>query len=122
MQTQTDKNGSNPSFAKVIFHPYESPCRRPKTDYCATAVVDTCIERLEYASCQQLLELHIYHKEKQEKELPSMVQQERYQSLTGNYPAIAQEPIQKRDIAHLRGMTPKTLGRIRRLEYTDKFP
>ena len=89
-----------------------------KTDYCATALEDTCIERLEYIPLQQLMTRYpawqnaILHLMELQIFL-TMAPEDHCQSFLTAYAAIA-ERIQKRDIAHYLGVTPEALSRIRR--------
>lgn len=98
-----------------------------KTDFHATALEQTCIERLEFASLQalmvehsawrtaarKLMALDIFKKDMRERELLIMTTEERYQSFLRSYGAIA-ERIQKADIALFLGVTPEAFSRLRR--------
>lgn len=98
-----------------------------KTDFHATALEQTCIERLEFSGLmdlmgkhsawrkvvRQLMVLHIYKKDMRERELLIMTTEERYQSFLQRYGAIA-DRIQKADIAMFLGVTPEAFSRLRR--------
>lgn len=97
------------------------------TDFCAYALEDACIERLDYATLQALtarypawqkatrsfMELHIFRKERRERELLTMTPQKRYQAFLAGNAALAGR-LQQRDIAHFLGITPEALCRIRK--------
>lgn len=97
------------------------------TDFCAYALADACIERLDYATLQALnvrypawqkatrsfMELHIFRKEKRERELLTMTAEKRYRAFLSANPALAGR-LQQRDIAHFLGITPEALSRIRK--------
>ena len=97
-----------------------------QTDYAATALEDTEIEQVSYASLReltqrnadwqravlQLMQQHIVRKEQRERELLTMRPDERYQSFLATYPALVQR-VQVKDIARYLGVTPEALSRIR---------
>lgn len=97
------------------------------TDFHATALEQSCIERLEFSGLRDLMTQHsawrkvirklmgmdIFRKDMRERELLIMTTEERYQSFLQRYAAFA-ERIQKSDIALYLGITPEAFSRIRR--------
>lgn len=106
-----------------------------KTDFHATALEQTCIERLEVAQLQEVMLRHaewrdvvrqmmamtMHSKDQRERELLILTTEERYALFLHRHRGFA-DRIQKSDIALYLGVTPEAFSRMRRRVGEVKAP